>query len=252
MFESCRRSPIPPFFVVCFIGRVSEVQLLFLSGHSIVWLVRFSEWDYCSGCVVMLVIESVVVVGGGSIQVCCGVGMWETKFGGRGGEELRWSAMVRRKKLWESIKTKQNKKTKNKKQKRHLFQTFQPLFNPICIDLTAIMEARSTKPCCGTTTHGSPNNPTDHKLKKHSDVSTSTTATTMTWASSSTAPTGEKKMHSSGAPSTEQIYQQVQNYYGKVLQTTKDLKTSACLAMDKPHHRILEALKKWVFMRYEQ
>lgn len=37
--------------------------------------------------------------------------------------------------------------------------------------------------------------------------------------------------------------QSVQNYYGKVLSTTKDLKTSACTAAGRPHDSIVEALR---------
>jgi hypothetical protein len=38
--------------------------------------------------------------------------------------------------------------------------------------------------------------------------------------------------------------QRVQNYYGKVLSTSKDLKTSACTAAGRPHPLIRQALKE--------
>ena len=44
-------------------------------------------------------------------------------------------------------------------------------------------------------------------------------------------------------PSKAPTLQNVQNYYGKVLSTTKDLKTSACTAAGRPHQLIVEALK---------
>jgi hypothetical protein len=44
-------------------------------------------------------------------------------------------------------------------------------------------------------------------------------------------------------PSQTPTLQSVQNYYGKVLSTTKDLKTSACTAAGRPHHLIVEALR---------
>jgi len=44
------------------------------------------------------------------------------------------------------------------------------------------------------------------------------------------------------APATS-INESVQNYYGKVLSTTKDLKTSACTPGSKPKREILEMLK---------
>ncbi|KAL0480707.1 S-adenosylmethionine [Acrasis kona] len=43
---------------------------------------------------------------------------------------------------------------------------------------------------------------------------------------------------------SDDIYENVQNYYGKVLQNTKDLKTSACCTDDKPHKLIREAISK--------
>jgi arsenite methyltransferase len=47
------------------------------------------------------------------------------------------------------------------------------------------------------------------------------------------------QVNSCGPTST---LQSVQNYYGKVLSTTKDLKTSACTAAGRPHQLIVEAL----------
>lgn len=37
--------------------------------------------------------------------------------------------------------------------------------------------------------------------------------------------------------------QNVQNYYGKVLETSKDLKTSACTAAGRPHSEIVRIMK---------
>lgn len=39
-------------------------------------------------------------------------------------------------------------------------------------------------------------------------------------------------------------YEIVKNYYGKVLQSTKDLKTSACTAAGRPHERVLQLIRK--------
>ena len=39
-------------------------------------------------------------------------------------------------------------------------------------------------------------------------------------------------------------YEHVQDYYGKVLATSKDLKTSACTASGRPHPRIIDLMKK--------
>lgn len=39
-------------------------------------------------------------------------------------------------------------------------------------------------------------------------------------------------------------YEIVKNYYGKVLQSTKDLKTSACTAAGRPHERVLQIIRK--------
>eukprot|EP00894_Picocystis_sp_ML_P004491 jgi/Pico_ML_1/55008/g766.t1 len=36
----------------------------------------------------------------------------------------------------------------------------------------------------------------------------------------------------------------VKNYYGKVLQSTKDLKTSACTAAGRPHERVVQLIRK--------
>mmetsp|Transcript_2202 Transcript_2202/g.6522 ORF Transcript_2202/g.6522 Transcript_2202/m.6522 type:complete len:381 (+) Transcript_2202:190-1332(+) len=42
----------------------------------------------------------------------------------------------------------------------------------------------------------------------------------------------------------EGTYESVQNYYGKVLSTSKDLKTSACTASGRPHPEILRLIQK--------
>lgn len=39
-------------------------------------------------------------------------------------------------------------------------------------------------------------------------------------------------------------YEVVQDYYGKVLSNTKDLKTSACTASGRPHKRIIKLLQQ--------
>lgn len=45
--------------------------------------------------------------------------------------------------------------------------------------------------------------------------------------------------------STEQgTYEVVKDYYGKVLSTTKDLKTSACTASGKPHAKLVEIMRR--------
>jgi arsenite methyltransferase len=41
----------------------------------------------------------------------------------------------------------------------------------------------------------------------------------------------------------DEVHDSVRNYYGKVLSQTKDLKTSACCAADKPHKIIRDAIK---------
>ncbi|CAG9466402.1 unnamed protein product [Pedinophyceae sp. YPF-701] len=46
------------------------------------------------------------------------------------------------------------------------------------------------------------------------------------------------------AAGDSKTYEATQKYYGKVLETSKDLKTSACTAAGKPHRRIIESLKK--------
>ena len=45
-------------------------------------------------------------------------------------------------------------------------------------------------------------------------------------------------------PEEASTYEIVQDYYGKVLSTSKDLKTSACTASGRPHPQIIEAMKK--------
>eukprot|EP00240_Pyramimonas_obovata_P003755 CAMPEP_0118941488 /NCGR_PEP_ID=MMETSP1169-20130426/33978_1 /TAXON_ID=36882 /ORGANISM="Pyramimonas obovata, Strain CCMP722" /LENGTH=369 /DNA_ID=CAMNT_0006886247 /DNA_START=46 /DNA_END=1156 /DNA_ORIENTATION=+ len=44
--------------------------------------------------------------------------------------------------------------------------------------------------------------------------------------------------------SEAKTFEVVQDYYGKVLSTSKDLKTSACTSCDKPPHHVLEAIKR--------
>lgn len=41
---------------------------------------------------------------------------------------------------------------------------------------------------------------------------------------------------------SEQVYKSVQNYYGKVLSSSKDLKTSACTTLNSPHPIVKKAL----------
>ena len=43
---------------------------------------------------------------------------------------------------------------------------------------------------------------------------------------------------------TSSTYEVVQDYYGKVLSTSKDLKTSACTASGRPHSKIVSIMKK--------
>lgn len=42
----------------------------------------------------------------------------------------------------------------------------------------------------------------------------------------------------------EVTFEVVQDYYGKVLSTSKDLKTNACTACNKPPAHVLDAIKK--------
>lgn len=42
----------------------------------------------------------------------------------------------------------------------------------------------------------------------------------------------------------EKVYDSVQNYYGKVLSSSKDLKTSACTTLNSPHPLVRKALAK--------
>jgi len=46
------------------------------------------------------------------------------------------------------------------------------------------------------------------------------------------------------AASEISTYEDVKDYYGKVLQSTKDLKTNACTASKRPHSQIIELIKK--------
>ena len=49
--------------------------------------------------------------------------------------------------------------------------------------------------------------------------------------------------------SANKIFENVRNYYGKVLSSSKDLKTSACCTLDKPHATIREIMNKWAWYR---
>ena len=40
------------------------------------------------------------------------------------------------------------------------------------------------------------------------------------------------------------VYESVKNYYGRVLHTSKDLKTSACCTAKRPHKTIRDALAR--------
>ena len=44
--------------------------------------------------------------------------------------------------------------------------------------------------------------------------------------------------------SEAKTFEVVQDYYGKVLSTSKDLKTSACTSCDKPPQIVLDTIKK--------
>lgn len=46
------------------------------------------------------------------------------------------------------------------------------------------------------------------------------------------------------AANSNSTYKNVQDYYGKVLATSKDLKTSACTASGRPHPRIIDIMRK--------
>ncbi|DBA99884.1 TPA: hypothetical protein ACH3X1_013770 [Trebouxia sp. C0004] len=58
---------------------------------------------------------------------------------------------------------------------------------------------------------------------------------------SAKAPTSGGQLNQDGPTST---YEVVQDYYGKVLGNTRDLKTSACTASGRPHAHIIAAMKK--------
>ena len=57
-------------------------------------------------------------------------------------------------------------------------------------------------------------------------------------AAAAAAPT------TTGFELSDETYGSVQNYYGKVLGSSKDLKTSACTTMSKPAPSVLSALAK--------
>jgi len=52
-------------------------------------------------------------------------------------------------------------------------------------------------------------------------------------------------MSKASAPSAsaDKVYEDVKEYYGKVLARTTDLKTTACCALERPHPSIARALK---------
>ena len=43
---------------------------------------------------------------------------------------------------------------------------------------------------------------------------------------------------------TNSTYEVVKDYYGKVLATSKDLKTNACTASGRPHSRVIDIMKQ--------
>ena len=51
------------------------------------------------------------------------------------------------------------------------------------------------------------------------------------------------RMSCCAASTLPDTLQSVQNYYGKVLETTKDLKTSACTASGRPHSEIVRIMR---------
>mmetsp|Transcript_29289 Transcript_29289/g.74227 ORF Transcript_29289/g.74227 Transcript_29289/m.74227 type:complete len:372 (+) Transcript_29289:63-1178(+) len=53
-----------------------------------------------------------------------------------------------------------------------------------------------------------------------------------------------KTIHNGNGADSSAILASVKDYYGKVLSTSKDLKTSACCAAGKPHPALLEIFKK--------
>ena len=54
------------------------------------------------------------------------------------------------------------------------------------------------------------------------------------------AATQDGKVASNG----DATYTDVQEYYGKVLSTSKDLKTSACTAAGRPHQLVVDSLRR--------
>lgn len=50
-------------------------------------------------------------------------------------------------------------------------------------------------------------------------------------------------IHLNGTMNEQKTLASVEEYYGRVLSTSKDLKTSACSASKKPHHLIIDAMK---------
>ena len=50
-------------------------------------------------------------------------------------------------------------------------------------------------------------------------------------------------IHLNGTMNEQKTLASVEEYYGRVLSTSKDLKTSACSASKQPHHLIIDAMK---------
>ena len=57
-------------------------------------------------------------------------------------------------------------------------------------------------------------------------------------------PTSNGNNVSTDSAGTAGTYESVQDYYGKVLATSKDLKTSACTASGRPHPQIIDIMRK--------
>ena len=56
---------------------------------------------------------------------------------------------------------------------------------------------------------------------------------------------GSKERHlCTGTMDEQKTLASVEEYYGKVLATSKDLKTSACTAAKRPHRLIIDAMRK--------
>lgn len=57
-------------------------------------------------------------------------------------------------------------------------------------------------------------------------------------------PKASSSCNGSSKEESTSTYEVVQDYYGKVLSTTKDLKTSACTTSGRPHARIVKLMRK--------